>query len=185
MLLNPTQFSQQGLMPQFAGQQAGPPQMGAGLFGQPGAYGANGYPPGAQPYPFAGQGNPFLQSSLTQSPFAQNPYLSGFGGAQHPAQQIVQILGQLVQHIFTQSALTQQIGIAIQQLAQITVQSLQSQQGQLGGQLGGQSFGLGGGIGSQGFGGGGQPFGQSPFGAQGGFGQQPQPWGLNRPPTIQ
>ncbi|HWG32285.1 MAG TPA: hypothetical protein VN676_17175, partial [Steroidobacteraceae bacterium] len=150
MLLNPSQYSPQGLMPQFAGPQAGTPQMGPGFFGQPGAFGGNGQaqqPFGAQQSPFAGQPNPFQPSSFQQSPFQQspfalNPYLQsqqspylqsqlpmnplqasgGFSGVSHPAQQIVQILAHLAQQILTQSALGQQIGASIQQLAQVTVQ---------------------------------------------------------------
>jgi len=38
MLSNPSQYSPQSLLPPFFGQQAGLPQMSAGLFGQPGAY---------------------------------------------------------------------------------------------------------------------------------------------------
>lgn len=40
MVLNPSQYSPQGLLPQFPGWQgAGSPQMSPGLFGQPGANG--------------------------------------------------------------------------------------------------------------------------------------------------
>ena len=220
MLLNPSQYSPQGPMAQFAGPQAGIPQMGPGFlgqpsFGQPVAYGGNGlmqYPFGtqqpfsAQPYPFAGQTNPYLQaalqspfqpSSFQQNPLALNPYLqnqlptghfaanpllasTGIVGGPHPAQHVLHILGQLAQHNFSQSVLTQQIDAAIQQLAQI-VQTLQSQ----------QSLSAG-----QGFGPGGQSFGQGPFaspnqagygalGTQTGFGPQAQGWSSNRQPTIQ
>ncbi|HWG32279.1 MAG TPA: hypothetical protein VN676_17145, partial [Steroidobacteraceae bacterium] len=145
MLQNPSQYSPQGLMPQFAAPQAGTPQMGPGFFGQPGAFGGNGQtqqPFGAQQFPFGGQPNPFQQSPFQQGPFQQgpfqqsqlSPYLqsqlplspllasAGFSGVSHPAQQIVQILAHLAQQILTQSALGQQIGASIQQLAQVTVQ---------------------------------------------------------------
>ena len=198
MLLNPSQYSPQGLMAQFAGPQAGIPQMGPGFlgqpsFGQPVAYGGNGlmqYPFGTQQpfsgqqYPFAGQSNPYLQaapqSPFQQSPFTLNPYLQNQLPTGHFAQHVVHILGQLAQHNFSQSVLTQQIDAAIQQLAQI-VQTLQSQQGLSAG---------------QGFGPGGQSFGQGPFaspnqagygalGTQGAFGPQAQGWSSNRQPTIQ
>lgn len=204
MLLNPSQYSPQGPMAQFAGPQAGISQMGPGFlgqpsFGQPVAYGGNGlmqYPFGtqqpfsAQPYPFAGQTNPYLQAALQspfqpgsfqQSPFTLNPYLQNqLPTGPHPAQHLAHILGQLAQHNFSQSVLTQQIDAAIQQLAQI-LQTLQSQQSL----SAGQSFGPGG-----------QSFGQGPFaspnqagygalGTQAGFGPQAQGWSSNRQPTIQ
>lgn len=201
MLLNPSHYSPQGLMPQFAGlQAAGIPQIGPGFFGQPGfgqpgAYGGNGganglmqypfgtqqpfgqQPFGAQQYPFAGQTNPYLQgaqSPFQQSPLTLNPYLQNqLPPGPHLAQHVVNILGQLAQQNFSQSALTQQIGAAIQQLAQI-VQTVMSQQSLTAG----------------------QGFGQSPFaspnqggygalGTQAAFGPQSQAWSSNRPTTIQ
>jgi hypothetical protein len=223
MLLSPSQYSPQGLMPQFAGQQAvATPQTGQGLFAQPGASGGNGqmqYPFGAQQYPSAGQMNPlpqmpfqspqtpfqqgqfiqnpylhsqvspYLQNQLSTSPFAHNPLLSG-AGAPHLAQQVVQILGQLEQQILTQSAVTQQIGVAIQQLWQAALQNLHAHQSFGSGQnsgLGGQFSGAPGG---QAFGTGGQPFGQGPFAipSPAGYGNMSTPaqaWASNRPPTIQ
>jgi hypothetical protein len=93
MVLNPSQYSLQGLMPQFPGVQgAGSPQMSPGLFGQPGANGGAmpfgqefGQAGQNQQYPFSsGQTNsfpynpfaqPFTQNQFAQSPFATNPYL--------------------------------------------------------------------------------------------------------------
>lgn len=92
MVLNPSQYSPQGLLPQFAGWQgAGSSQMGPGLFGQPGANGGampfgqeSGQAGLNQQYPFGGQTNsflhnpfaqPFTQNQFAQSPFATNPYL--------------------------------------------------------------------------------------------------------------
>jgi hypothetical protein len=173
MLLNPSQYSPQGLMPQFAGPN---------------------------PYLQSALQNPFQQSQYQQSPLSVNPYLqnqlptgqfaanpllasSGFVGGPHLAQHVGHILGQLAQHNFAQSELTQQIGATIQHLAQI-VQMLQSQQSQYPGQ------------GFQAFGSAGQSFGQSPFaspnqagygamGTQAAFGPQAQAWSSNRSPTIQ
>jgi hypothetical protein len=215
MLSNLSQYSPQGLMPQFPGlQAAGFPQMSQGLFGQPGAY--NGYGPSgqesvpaalSQQFPFGGPMNPFLQNppsqtQFSQSPFAPNPYLQspwaqgyvghnppqnsfgGQAGANIPAQHIVPVLGQLAQQLAVQSAVTQQIGIAVHQLAQhLAQQGIQGYPGGgfgtgqgLGGQafgqgLGGQSFGPQG-LANQGFGG--------QFGGYGGFGPQAQGWGGNQ-----
>jgi hypothetical protein len=209
MLSNPSQYSPQGLVSQFPGlQAAGLPQMNPGLFGQPGAYNGNAhfgnaqlgpefgqggfsqqFPPGGQ---FGGQANPFAQNSFLQTPSVQNPFAVGpFGpnpylqsqwqspvgpnpflspfagqaGAHIPAHQIVPVLGQLAQQIAIQSAVAQQIGIAVHQLAhQLASQGLQGP----GYTQGGQGYAQGGygGLGPQ---------------AQG-WGQ---PWGVNRPQTIQ
>jgi hypothetical protein len=112
--------------------------------------------------------SPFAQSPFAQSPYAYNPFLaSGSAHAvHHTAQLTVQILGQLAQQILLQGSLTQQIGGAIYQLAQLAAQSVQSQ----------QSLGPGQGFGQMSYG--------SP-GAQAGFNPQAQAWGLNRPTTIQ
>jgi len=92
MVLNPSQYSLQGLLPQFPGLQgAGSPQMSPWLFGQPGANGGampfgqeSGQAGQNQQYPFSGQTNsfpynpfaqPFTQNQFAQSPFATNPYL--------------------------------------------------------------------------------------------------------------
>ncbi len=216
MLSNPSQYSPQGLMPQFSGLQAaglppaGLPQLGAGLFGQPGAYGpynGNGHfgnsqfgPESGQAgfnpsFPFGGPATAFLQNPFQQNPFqpnsfqqnpatqnpfpggtfatnpylqaqlqspvAFNPFLSSFAGqagAHIPAHQIVPVLGQLAQQIALQSAIAQQIGIAVHQLAHQL--ALQGQQGQ------GYAQSGYGGLGPQ---------------AQG-WGQA---WGANRQQTIQ
>ena len=196
MMSNLSQFSPQGLMPQFPGPQgAGWPQMNPGLFGQPGAYGGNtsfghdfnqaGF--GPQPA-FGGQANAQSQNPFApltqnqsgqfgQSPGTTNPYLQAYLQGQlgqqapHNPQHILAVLGQLAQQFAVHSILTQQIGVTLQQLAQ---------------QLAVQSYG--GGLGA----GGGQYFGQSPFAGSGygggfnpGFNPQAQAWGASRSPTIQ
>jgi hypothetical protein len=191
-------------------QAAGIPQFSQGLFGQPGAYNGSGLSgqesaqsPLGQQAPFAGQINPFqhnpqAQNQFSQGPFAPNPYLpspwgqgyvgynqlqNAFGGnaaTNIPTQHLVPVLGQLAQQLAYQNAVTQQIGIAVHQLAHHLAQ--QALQGYGGGGLGagqgpgGQAFG-GQGFGAQGFGG--------QFGGYGGFGPQAQGWGGNRPQTIQ
>jgi hypothetical protein len=154
-------------------------------------------------FPFIGQVNPFLQNPLAQTQFSQspsamqnpfvtnahqlnpwaqshvghNPAQNSFGGqagANIPAQHIVPVLGQLAQQLAVQNAVTQQIGIAVQQLAQhLAQQGIQNSGGWLGtGQgIGGQAFGQG--LGGQGFG---------PQ-AQGWGGNQA--WNGNRSQTIQ
>jgi hypothetical protein len=189
MLSNPSQYSPQGLMPQFPGLQAGGfPQMNPALFGQSGAYnGAFGQESAqaglSQQFPFGGQMNPFLQNPLAQTqfsqgPFGTNPYLQspwqqghvghnplqnsfgGNAGLNIPAQHLVPLLGQLAQQIAIQNALAQQIGIAVHQLAhQLAVQGMQGNAG--GGFGAGQGFN---GIGQPYIGGGAQPFGSGgPF----------------------
>jgi hypothetical protein len=84
MLSNLSQFSPQGLIPQFAGlQTAGFPQVTPGLFGQPGAYNGNvqfGHESGqaglTHQSAFGGQPNllPQFQNPFLQNPFAANPY---------------------------------------------------------------------------------------------------------------
>jgi|KBSSwiStaDraftv2_1062776.scaffolds.fasta_scaffold00564_7 hypothetical protein len=174
MLSNPSQYSPQSLLPPFFGQQAGLPQMSAGLFGQPGAY--NGHAQYAN-------GQSGIESVLLH--------------------QVAPVLGQLAQHIAIQSAVTQQIGVAVHQLAhQLALQGLQGFPG--GGFGAGQAFAGA----SQPYIGGAQPYGQLGLGAgayggfnpqaqgwgqqaqawgpQGqGWGPQGQPWGANRPQTIQ
>ncbi|MDB6161273.1 MAG: hypothetical protein JWO04_4979 [Gammaproteobacteria bacterium] len=180
MLSNPLQYSPQSLLPQFPGlQSAGLPQMSPGLFGQPGAYNGTaqfghdfGQAAVGQQFPFGAQTNPYLQSQLWQGPGAHNPFLSSFGGhtgASIPAHQIVPVLGQLAQQIAVQSAVAQQIGMAVQQLAH---------------QLALQGQGLQGYPGAQGL--------QGYPGGQGGYGLGPQAqgwgqaWGASRPQqTIQ
>jgi hypothetical protein len=181
MLSNPSPYFTQGFMPQFPGLSGmGVPQTGAVNFGQPGADGLAGQ------FGQLGQLGPIgqLGADPRYAAFA-NPYSQGhphlnagsYSGSQHPAQPIVQLLAQLAQQIQVQSAVTQQIGNAIQQLAQhVAVQALHSQQGA--GFGAGQQFGLSGqfagGLGAQ-------PFGQNPFAGAGpgGYG------GFNRSQTIQ
>jgi hypothetical protein len=162
MLSNPLQYSPQSLLPQFPGlQAAGLPQMGAGLFGQPGAYNGTAQfgqdfghagvgqqsPFGFGPQsPFNGQMNPYLQSQLWQGAGAHNPFLSSFAGqagANIPAHQIVPVLGQLAQQIAVQSAVAQQIGIAVHQLAHQLALQGQGLQGYPGAQGGYGGLGLG------------------------------------------
>jgi hypothetical protein len=214
MLSNLSQFSPQGLIPQFAGlQTAGFPQMTPmtpGLFAQPGAYNGNvqfghesthpsafGGQPNLVPQfqnpflqnPFAAnpyQTNPYQQGPWLQSPAAHNPLQNSFAGSvgNIPVQQIVPVLAQLAQQIAVQSAVAQQIGIAVHQLAHQL--AVQGLQSYPGSGFGsGQAFAGAG----QPFGGGAtQPFGPGgPFlGTPGGFNpQQAQAWGANRPQTIQ
>jgi hypothetical protein len=170
MVSNFSQYSPQGLASQFPGLQgAGWPQMSPGLFGQPGMSGGN-------------------------VSFGQD---SG-QALQHPAQHLVTVLGQLAQQLAAHAAVTQQIGIAVHQLAQqLGAQSLQGYPSGFGA---GQAFaGIGppyAGVGQPfGLGGGGQYFGQNPFagaiqagygqGGYGGFNPQAQAWGANRQQTIQ
>ena len=169
MVSNFSQYSPLGLASQFPGLQGtGWPQMSPGLFGQPGLGGGN---------------LPFGQDSA-QTPFTQNPF-------QHPAQQLVTVLGQLAIQLASQAAMTQQIGIALHHLAH-QLSGTQSQQGYPGGFGAAQGFAGGGGQG--------QYFGQNPFAGaiqqgygQGGYGgfnpqafnPQAQAWGANRQQTIQ
>ena len=177
MVLNPSQYSPQGLLPQFPGWQgAGSPQMSPGLFGQSGANGGampfgqeSGQAGQNQQYPFSGQtspfpynpfAQPFTQNQFAQSPFATNPYLQSqllqSSPAHNPTQHIVTALGQLAQLFSVHGAMTQQIGIALNQLAQqLVTQSLQT-----------QAY-----TGAQ--------------GGYGGFNPQAQAWGANRQQTIQ
>lgn len=170
MVSNLSQYSPQGLASQFPGLQGtGWPQMSPGLLGQPGVSGGN---------------VPSGQDSA-QTPFTQNPFL------QHPAQQLVTVLGQLALQLAAHAAMTQQIGIALHHLAH-QLGGAQSQQGYPGGFGAGQGFA---GIGPPYAGVGGQYFGQNPFagGIQAGYGQggysgfnpQAQAWGANRQQTIQ
>lgn len=213
MLSNPSQYSPQGLMPQFPGlQAAGWPQVNPGLFAQPGTNSGNlsfGQESGQagqnqqyqHPFGFGGQANsfqqnPFAQNQFLQSPFAMNPHLQSQllqnSIGHNPAQNIITALGQLSQQLAVQTAMTQQIGNALQQLAQQL--AVQSPQGYPGGQGTGQTFSA---LGQPfGFGGpfsgtpsGSQYFGQNPFanaqGGYGGFNPQAQVWGANRSQTIQ
>jgi hypothetical protein len=183
MLPNPLQYSQQSLLPQFPGLQAGLPQMSPGLFGQPGAYNGTAQFGTAQFGHDSGQAGfapqlPFGQ----QFPFglSQQLALGGQAGAPIPLQQIVPALAQLAQHIAVQSAVTQQIGIAVHQLAHQLV--LQGVQGYPGGGFGaGQVFA---GAGQPYLGGAAQPFGLGGQAGYGGLGPQAQAWGA-RPQTIQ
>jgi hypothetical protein len=151
----------------------------------------------SQQYPFGAHPFGAQTNSFAQTPFTQNPFL------QHPAQHLVTVLGQLALQLAAHGAVTQQLGIALQQLTQqLGAQSLQGYPGGFGA---GQAFaGVGppyAGVGQPfGLGGGGQYFGQNPFAGaiqagygQGGYGQggysgfnpQAQAWGANRPQTIQ
>ena len=207
MLSNLSQYSPQGLLPQFPGlQTAGSPQMTPGLFGQPGAY--NGH---AQ---FGHESGQTWQSQ--QSPFGAHQGVN-IQSQQIPVQQIVPLLAQLAQQIAVQSVVAQQIGTAVHHLTHQLAAQLASQgpQGYPGGGFGaGQAFGgpqpFGGPqafAGHQPFAGGvAQPFGlagpllgtpgaqyfgpnsfsNTPQGGYGGFNpQQAQAWGANRPQTIQ
>jgi len=192
MLSNPLQYAPQSLIPQFPGQfpglqAAGWPQVSAG-FAQPGAF--SGTAQFGQPDGQAGlaqlAANPYLQGQW-HSPFGHNPFLGSFAGqavAGIPAHQIVPVLGQLAQQIAVQNAVTQQIGVAVHQLAhQLASQGLQGYPG--------NGFGVGQGFGAGGQpynSGAGQPFGLGGQGPYGGFNPQAQGWGQPwgaRPQTIQ
>jgi len=197
MLSNPSQYSPQGLNLPFPGQfpglqAAGFPQLVPGLFGQTGAYNGNtqfGHEFGQAGFGQPAVGQPFQLGLGQQYPFGQ-PLPFGlsqqlpFGapaGASIPVHQIVPVLGQLAQHIAVQSAVVQQIGIAVHQLAhQLALQGLQGYPG--GGFGAGQAFG---GAGQSYIGGAAQPFGLGGQGAYGGFNPQAQAWGANRAQTIQ
>jgi hypothetical protein len=174
------------------------------------------------PYAFGAAMNPYLQNAFTANQSLQNPQLmqnpqfsygpqlqgsaghnpllnsgslSGYAagaGGQIPTQQLVPVLAQLAQQISVQSALIQQLGITLHQLAhQLTAQTLQYQGAGVGA---GQGFGAGvspfAGIG-QASGPGGpfsaqNPFAGAPQGGYGGFNPQAQGWwGGNRSQTIQ
>jgi hypothetical protein len=203
MLSNVSQYSPQGLLPQFAAPQAaGWPQPGSGQFGQQAAYGYGAGQFGQE----SGQG--FGQHGFGQQGFGQHPFANGWsqpgplppqlwqapfasqGGAlnsvQHiSVQHIVAALTQLAQQISVQNTVTQQVGTALVQLAQqLTMQNLQPPLG-LG--LASPFAGAGQPIGA------GQPFGiGAPFAGgmgtqygQYGLTPQAQAWGANRPQTIQ
>ncbi len=168
-MLSNSQYFPQGLFSQFPGLQAagfpvsqfGPDSAQAGL---------------GQQFPF-GWGQQFPFGLSQQGGFGQH----GLFGGPVPAHQIVPVLGQLAQQIAVQSAVAQQIGIAVHQLAhQLALQGLQGYPG--------SAFGAGqvlGGVGQPYIGGGAQPFGLGAQGAYGGFNPQAQAWGANRPQTIQ
>ena len=168
MLSNFSQFSPQGFGPQLPGFQAGGPgQFNPAAFGQHGLFGGNApfgqeaghFGAGQQQYPF---GSP--PGSLAQHPFG--PFGTSPYGLQSPQlqNQLLPMLGHIAQQVALQTAITQQIGFVLHQLAQqLGVYGSQAQQG----------FGLGTG---QAFAGG-QPF--------GGFTPQTQGWGGGRSQTIQ
>jgi hypothetical protein len=165
------QYSPQGLMAHFGVPGAALPYLSPALFGQPGVYGLN----GSIAYP-AGPGV-----------VMQPPFMVGTAGAQHPAQQIVLLLGQLAQQISVQGGVSQHISAGLLHLAHQLLAYQQLAQGQpfIGA---GQPLGLG------------TPFIASQYLTpnvfagvpQGGFAftppfspQQAQAWGVSRPQTIQ
>jgi hypothetical protein len=198
MLSNLSQFSPQGLNPQFAGPQtAGFPQMTPGLFGQPGAYNGNGQfghesthqsAFGGQPNPSPQFQNPYLQNPFAANPYQTNPYQQGQQGQQGPWSQSPGAPNPLQNSFGSHPGANipvQQIVPVLAQLAQqIAVQSAVAQQigiavHQLAHQLavqglqGGLQGHPGGGFGAgQAFAGAGQPFGggaAQPFGPGGPF----------------
>jgi hypothetical protein len=194
MLPNVSQYSSQGPIPQFqALQGAGLPQMGAGLFAQPGAYGGNasfshdsGQAGMNQQYPFGVQANPFAQSPFTPS-FTQNPFLPGLGAANPYVQSPWSLnpaahnplLNSAGAHVGQVNPASQVVPLLAHLAQQVAIQSAVAQHigvalHQLAQQLAGQNVqgypgaGFGGGPGFAGtgqpFGGaGGQYFGQNPF----------------------
>ena len=218
MLPSFSPYGSQGLVPQFVGS----PQFSPGPSGPQGVYGMNvpfGHDYQAQsPYAFGAAmipypQNPFtanqslqnpqfssgpfssgpqLQGSAVPNPFLNSGSLSGYAGGQIPVQQLVPVLAQLAQQISVQSALIQQLGITLHQLAhQLTAQILQSQGAGLGAGQGfgaavspfagiGQASGPGGPFSAQ------NPFAGATQGGYGGFNPQAQGWwGGNRSQTIQ
>ncbi len=204
MLSNLSQYSPQGLMPQFPGlQTAGLPQITQGAFGQgqPSPYNGHGqfgheagqtglnqpFPFVSQPFPFGGQINPLLQNpfspgQFSASPFAPNPYQQSpwlqNPGAFNPQQSSFGSPPGV-------NIPVQQIVPVLAQLAQqIAVQSAVAQQigvavHQLAHQLATQGL--------QGYPGAGQALAAAqPFIGYAGFNpQQAQAWGAGRPQTIQ
>jgi hypothetical protein len=151
MLSNVSQFSPQGLIPQFAGPQtAGYPQMTPSPFGQPGAYNGGAYNGnvqfghesgqaglthqlafGGQPNPSPQYQNPFSQNPFAVNPYQTNPYQQGQQGQQGPWSQSPAAHNPL-QNSFAGPAgniPVQQIVPVLAQLAQqIAVQSAVAQQ---------------------------------------------------------
>jgi hypothetical protein len=196
-MLSPySQFSPQGLTPQFPGLLFGVP--GAGVsplnplsFAQGGAYGA-----GSQPGFVQGQGG-FPQGAFIPSPFgtpqqnpwspspqgqSHGPWAYGYGAqpnsfaGQSTALHVGSLIAQLAQQISIQCAIAQQSGLALLQLAQQLIQQGLQQQGghqQQGFQPGFQGYS---GFGADAGYGGGQPF-------MGGQHFMTQPFA--RPQTIQ
>lgn len=176
-LMGPQFLTGQG-QPQFGPGPFAQTPFGVGPFSQPTGYGGNAsfgheigtagfgqqpYSLGGQPthYGLGAQANPFAHNPFVQNPFAQGPFAQG-GQAQQlspVSQQIVSVLAQLVQQIAVQNAVTQQIGVALNQLA---TQLAQTQQG--------TGFGAG------------PAFGGAGYGA---FNPQAQGWNANRAQTIQ
>jgi hypothetical protein len=193
MLTSFTPYVPQGLMPQFAGPHMGVPPMSPTLFAQP-PYGINapfGYP-GQPGYALGVPPNPYLQSPFAPNQFLQSPSLAGSnshnpflnststgsGLGQIAAQQIVPVLAQLAQQISIQSALTQQLGVTLHQIAQVAAYTLQSQQG--------AGPGAGPGFAPAGPFAGANPFASATPGGYAGFNPQAQAWwGGNRSQTIQ
>lgn len=199
MLLSPSQYYLPQGLPQFSGMQFGGwPQGGPGVFGQPGPYGGNAVfaqpgqiglgqqAPFAPTNPFASLQNPFAANSYLPSPAMHSPFAfspsfgnsnAAIAGVHGAAQQIIPLLGQLAQQVSVHSAVTQQIGVALHQLAyQLAGQSASLQQGTgIGGQFPGQNLS-----------GGATPGGYTGFSPYSGFNPQAaQAWGTNRPQTIQ
>jgi len=157
MLSMPSQYSLQGWLPQF---------------GQPGLFG--GYAAGHEQSPFP---NPYLHHPLS------NPAAGYYASA--PQQILAPLIGQLAQLIATRGAVTQQMGITLQQLAQ-QLSALTTQPQHLTQPFGASPY-IGAGVPGPNL-----PFNgsfggfQPGFGAISPYGQAPyaQGWGAGRP-TIQ
>jgi hypothetical protein len=224
MLSHFSQYSPLGLLPPLSGMQGfgGMPGVGQSPgFQSPGFGGAGIYGQGIYGQGLSGQGgySPFAASPFALSPYQhhQAPGASYASYAQPggtfspalqiipvPALQIIPVIGHLAQQIHLQGDVTQQIGVALnhlaQQLAVLSQQVMLSQQVQGGTGLGfssgqglgfgGQPFGAGQGTGQPGwqngpFAAGGQPFGFTPFVGAAGLGGQTPPWAAQRSQTIQ
>src|SRR5262249_31601458 len=109
MLSNLSPFATQGLAPQFS----------FGLDPTQAGLGHSQYPFGQ--YPFGGQTSPYAQNPYAQNPYAQSPYAQGpfasLAASPHLHTQLAPVLTQIAQQIAVQSALTQQMGAALHQLA--------------------------------------------------------------------
>jgi hypothetical protein len=169
-----SQYSPPGPLPPFSGTQ--------GIGQSPGFGGAGAYGQGFYTQPGASYAQP--------------------GGTFGTALQVIPLIGHLAQQIHLHSGMTQQIGIALnhlaQQLAVLSQQVMLSQQVQGGtglgfgasqGLAGGQPFGTGQGAGQAGwqngpFAPGAQPYGFTPFAGASGLGGQ-TPWAAQRSQTIQ
>lgn len=150
---------------------------GQGLYGQgQGFYAQGGYSPFLGSNPFM---SPYTHHQGTNSLYGQPAQSAAYG----TALQIIPLIGHLAQHVHQQSGVSQQIGIALNHLAQQLAVLSQQVQSQVQSATG---LGLGVPQGQNGpFAGVGQPFGFNPFVGGTGFGAQGPAWAAQRSQTIQ